>query len=126
MTSNAPSALLSLRKPRSASGASGPGPPCCSACRFAPNRGAGSSVHLINSLGEDKTILWWRSAKHGSTLPASDLYAVGTSAIVHKVVKIQPEPLLFPRAWNAFVGEFTQFSLSCEPRDPVPEGRRRH
>ena len=47
--------------------------------------GRESSVQLINSLGEDKTIIVvaQREARVDSPQP-SDLYTVGTSAIVHK------------------------------------------
>src|SRR2546430_3187228 len=51
--------------------------------------GRESSVQLINSLGEDKTIIVvaQREARVDAPQP-SDLYTVGTSAVVHIVVKM--------------------------------------
>src|ERR1700746_2821519 len=51
--------------------------------------GRESSVQLINSLGEDKTIVVvaQREARVDSPQP-TDLYTVGTLAVVHKVVKM--------------------------------------
>src|ERR1700739_2492316 len=51
--------------------------------------GRESSVQLINSLGEDKTIVVvaQREARVDSPQP-TDLYSVGTLAVVHKVVKM--------------------------------------
>src|SRR3974390_484239 len=56
--------------------------------------GRESSVQLINSLGEDKTIVVvaQREARVDSPQP-SDLYAVGTLAVVHKVVKMPNQSL---------------------------------
>src|ERR1700719_3705003 len=56
--------------------------------------GRESSVQLINSLGEDKTIVVvaQREARVDSPQP-SDLYSFGTSAIVHKVVKMPNQSL---------------------------------
>ena len=56
--------------------------------------GRDSSVQLINSLGEDKTIVVvaQREARVDSPQP-SDLYSFGTSAIVHKVVKMPNQSL---------------------------------
>jgi ATP-dependent Lon protease len=56
--------------------------------------GRESSVQLINSLGEDKTIVVvaQREARVDAPQPA-DLYAVGTLAIVHKVVKMPNQSL---------------------------------
>src|SRR6202140_2370344 len=56
--------------------------------------GRESSVQLINSLGEDKTIIVvaQREARVDSPQP-SDLYTVGTSAVVHKVVKMPNQSL---------------------------------
>src|ERR1700692_2038946 len=73
--------------------------------------GRESSVQLINSLGEDKTIVVvaQREARVDSPQP-SDLYTVGTSAIVHKVVKM-PNQSLFVFAEGlerVRLGEFTQ------------------
>jgi ATP-dependent Lon protease len=56
--------------------------------------GRDSSVQLINSLGEDKTIVVvaQREARVDSPQPA-DLYTVGSLAIVHKVVKMPNQSL---------------------------------
>jgi ATP-dependent Lon protease len=56
--------------------------------------GRESSVQLINSLGEDKTIIVvaQREARVDSPQPV-DLYAIGTLAIVHKVVKMPNQSL---------------------------------
>jgi len=51
--------------------------------------GRESSVQLINSLGEDKTIVVVAQREARVDAPqASDLYTVGTLAVVHKVVKM--------------------------------------
>src|ERR1700681_1426380 len=56
--------------------------------------GRESSVQLINSLGEDKTIvvIAQREARIDSPQPV-DLYPIGTLAIVHKVVKMPNQSL---------------------------------
>src|SRR6195256_5346022 len=56
--------------------------------------GRESSVQLINSLGEDKTIgvVAQREARVDAPQP-SDLYTVGTLAVVHKVVKMPNQSL---------------------------------
>ncbi len=56
--------------------------------------GRESSVQLINSLGEDKTIVVvaQREARIDAPQP-SDLYTVGSLAIVHKVVKMPNQSL---------------------------------
>src|SRR5262252_10012368 len=56
--------------------------------------GRESSVQLINSLGEDKTIVVvaQREARVDSPQP-TDLYNVGTLAVVHKVVKMPNQSL---------------------------------
>src|ERR1700738_1518672 len=56
--------------------------------------GRESSVQLINSLGEDKTIVVVakREARVDSPQP-SDLYTVGSLAVVHKVVKMPNQSL---------------------------------
>jgi ATP-dependent Lon protease len=73
--------------------------------------GRESSVQLINSLGEDKTIIVvaQREARVDSPQP-SDLYTVGTSAIVHKVVKMPNQSLfVFAEGLERIsLGEFTQ------------------
>src|SRR5512133_4080773 len=75
--------------------------------------GRESSVQLINSLGEDKTIIVvaQREARVDSPQP-TDLYTVGTSAVVHKVVKM-PNQSLFVFAEGlerVKLGEFTQLT----------------
>jgi ATP-dependent Lon protease len=56
--------------------------------------GRESSVQLINSLGEDKTIVVvaQREARVDSPQP-TDLYTIGTLAVVHKVVKMPNQSL---------------------------------
>ena len=56
--------------------------------------GRESSVNLINSLGEDKTIIVvaQREARVDSPQPV-DLYSIGTLAVVHKVVKMPNQSL---------------------------------
>ena len=56
--------------------------------------GRETSVQLINSLGEDKTIvvLAQREARVDAPQP-SDLFAIGTLAVVHKVVKMPNQSL---------------------------------
>src|SRR5579859_5722358 len=56
--------------------------------------GRESSVQLINSLGEDKTIIVvaQREARVDSPQP-SDLFTIGTRATVHKVVKMPNQSL---------------------------------
>src|SRR3974390_2613035 len=75
--------------------------------------GRESSVQLINSLGEDKTIVVvaQREARVDSPQP-SDLYAIGTLAVVHKVVKM-PNQSLFVFAEGlerVRLAEFSQLS----------------
>ena len=75
--------------------------------------GRESSVQLINSLGEDKTIIVvaQREARVDAPQP-TDLYTVGTSAVVHKVVKM-PNQSLFVFAEGlerVKLGEFTQLA----------------
>ena len=56
--------------------------------------GRESSVQLINSLGEDKTIVVvaQREARVDTPQP-TDLYSIGTLAVVHKVVKMPNQSL---------------------------------
>jgi ATP-dependent Lon protease len=88
--------------------------------------GRESSVQLINSLGEDKTIVVVAQREARVDSPqASDLYAVGTSAVVHKVVKM-PNQSLFVFAEGlerVRLGEFTQLTPFMRARvSPIPEG----
>jgi ATP-dependent Lon protease len=88
--------------------------------------GRESSVQLINSLGEDKTIIVvaQREARVDSPQP-TDLYTVGTSAVVHKVVKM-PNQSLFVFAEGlerVHLGEFTQLQPFMRAHyGPLPEG----
>ncbi|HKH99621.1 MAG TPA: endopeptidase La [Candidatus Sulfotelmatobacter sp.] len=87
--------------------------------------GRESSVQLINSLGEDKTIIVvaQREARVDNPQP-SDLYTVGTSAIVHKVVKM-PNQSLFVFAEGlerVHLDEFTQLAPFMRAHYvPMPE-----
>src|SRR5579863_2045140 len=87
--------------------------------------GRESSVQLINSLGEDKTIIVvaQREARVDNPQP-SDLYTVGTSAVVHKVVKM-PKQSLFVFAEGlerVRISEFTQLAPFMRAKvSPIPE-----
>src|SRR5215470_4823442 len=87
--------------------------------------GRESSVQLINSLGEDKTIVVvaQREARIDSPQP-TDLYTVGSLAVVHKVVKM-PNQSLFVFAEGlerVRLVEFTQLSPFMQARvETVPE-----
>ena len=87
--------------------------------------GRESSVQLINSLGEDKTIVVvaQREARVDAPQP-TDLYTVGTLAVVHKVVKM-PNQSLFVFAEGlerVRLVEFTQLTPFMRGRaDTVPE-----
>jgi len=92
--------------------------------------GREGSVQLINSLGEDKTIIVvaQREARVDSPQP-SDLYAVGTTAIVHKVVKMPNQSLfVFAEGMERVrLGEFTQqapfmraYSQTVDQITPTP------
>src|SRR5206468_1184289 len=73
--------------------------------------GRESSVQLINSLGEDKTIIVVAQREARIDTPqASDLYSVGTLATVHKVVKMPNQSLfVFAEGLERIkLGEFTQ------------------
>src|SRR2546423_9033869 len=87
--------------------------------------GRESSVQLINSLGEDKTIVVvaQREARVDAPQP-SDLYTVGTLAVVHKVVKM-PNQSLFVFAEGlerVRLVEFAQLAPFMQARvETVPE-----
>src|ERR1700674_3012821 len=87
--------------------------------------GRESSVQLINSLGEDKTIVVvaQREARVDAPQP-TDLYTVGSLAVVHKVVKM-PNQSLFVFAEGlerVRLTEFTQLTPFMRGRvDSVPE-----
>src|SRR5450759_63885 len=75
--------------------------------------GRESSVNLINSLGEDKTIIVvaQREARVDAPQPV-DLYSIGTIAVVHKVVKM-PNQSLFVFAEgldHVHLKEYTQLT----------------
>ena len=72
--------------------------------------GRDSSIQLINSLGEEKTILVvaQREARVDQPQP-SDLYSIGTLATVHKVVKM-PNQSLFVFTEGLQRGKLAEFS----------------
>src|SRR6476620_5386164 len=87
--------------------------------------GRESSVQLINSLGDDKTIVVVAQREARVDAPqASDLYTVGTLAVVHKVVKM-PNQSLFVFAEGlerVRLTEFAQLTPFMRARvDSVPE-----
>src|SRR5579864_7400571 len=92
--------------------------------------GRESSVQLINSLGDDKTIVVvaQREARVDSPTPA-DLYSVGTLATVHKVVKM-PNQSLFVFAEGlerAQIRDYVQLSPFLRSRVqviPDPAGQK--
>jgi ATP-dependent Lon protease len=75
--------------------------------------GRDSSIQLIQSLGEEKTILVvaQRDARQDSP-QAADLFAIGTRATVHKVVKMPNQSLFVFTEGNERVhlGEFAQLT----------------
>ncbi|HZP24951.1 MAG TPA: endopeptidase La [Terriglobales bacterium] len=87
--------------------------------------GRESSVQLINSLGEDKTIVVvaQREARVDNPQP-TDLFSVGTLAIVHKVVRM-PNQSLFVFAEGlerVKVTEYTQLTpFMCATFESIPE-----
>jgi ATP-dependent Lon protease len=92
--------------------------------------GRESSVQLINSLGEDKTIIVvaQREARVDAPQP-TDLFAVGSLAVVHKVVRM-PNQSLFVFAEGlerVKVQEYTQLTpfmratVESIPELPVPK-----
>src|ERR1700716_2901230 len=72
--------------------------------------GRESSVQLINSLGEDKTIVVvaQREARVDTPQP-TDLYSIGTLAVVHKVVKM-PNQSLFGFTEGLTRGKLEEFT----------------
>ena len=92
--------------------------------------GRESSIQLIQSLGEEKTILVvaQRDARQDTPQPA-DLYAVGTRATVHKVVKMPNQSLFVFTEGNERVhlGEFAQLTpfmtAECEVVEEVEPGK---
>src|SRR5665213_4104881 len=91
--------------------------------------GRESSIQLIQSLGEEKTIVVvaQRDERMDSPQP-SDLYSTGTLATVHKVVKMPNQSLFVftEGAERVKLGEFSQLepfmTASVEPiEDAEPE-----
>jgi ATP-dependent Lon protease len=75
--------------------------------------GRDSSIQLIQSLGEEKTILVVAQRDARQDAPQSaDLFAIGTRATVHKVVKMPNQSLFVFTEGNERVhlGEFTQLT----------------
>src|SRR6202044_1002856 len=87
--------------------------------------GRDSSVQLINSLGDDKTIVVvaQREARVDTPQP-TDLYSIGTLAVVHKVVKM-PNQSLFVFAEGlerVRLQEFTQLTPFLRADvEPIPD-----
>src|SRR6478672_7379546 len=87
--------------------------------------GRESSIQLINSLGEEKTILVvaQREARVDAPQP-TDLYAIGTLATVHKVVKM-PNQSLFVFTEGLTRGklqDFTQLAPFLRANvEPIPD-----
>jgi ATP-dependent Lon protease len=91
--------------------------------------GRESSVNLINSLGEDKTIVVvaQREARVDNPQP-TDLYSIGTLATVHKVVKMPNQSLfVFTEGLERVrMTEYTQLSPFLRARtDTIPENEFR-
>ena len=88
--------------------------------------GRESSIQLINSLGEDKTIIVVAQKEARVDVPQpSDLYVLGTLATVHKVVKM-PNQSLFVFAEGVERVRMTQFTQETPfmraRYETVPEG----
>src|SRR5437868_12078019 len=75
--------------------------------------GRETSVQLINSLGEDKTIVVvaQREARVDAPQP-TDLFTIGTVATVHKVVKMPNQSLFVftEGVERVHIGEYSQFT----------------
>src|SRR5262250_863550 len=84
--------------------------------------GRESSVNLINSLGEDKTIVVvaQREARVDNPQP-TDLYSIGTLATVHKVVKMPNQSLfVFTEGLERTrMAEYTQLSPFLRARTEI-------
>src|SRR5579864_968030 len=75
--------------------------------------GRESSIQLIQSLGEEKTILVVAQRDARQDIPqGADLHAIGTKATVHKVVKMPNQSLFVFTEGNERVrlGDFTQIT----------------
>src|SRR5246500_2471596 len=87
--------------------------------------GRESSIQLIQSLGDEKTVVAvaQRAARVDAPQP-SDLHSVRTFATVHKVVKMPNQSLfVFPEGTQRVkLGEFNQFEpFMTAAVEPVPE-----
>src|SRR5215831_10375913 len=92
--------------------------------------GRESSITLINSLGEEKTILVvaQREARVDSPQP-TDLYSIGTLATVHKVVKMPNQSLfVFTEGLQrAKLADFIQLTPFMRANaDPLPDAEPEH
>ncbi len=86
--------------------------------------GRESSIQLIQSLGEEKTILVVAQRDARQDAPqAADLYSVGTRATVHKVVKMPNQSLFVFTEGNERVrlGEFAQLTPFMTAESEVVE-----
>src|SRR6202012_3668098 len=87
--------------------------------------GRESSIQLIQSLGEEKTILVVAQRDARQDAPtAADLHHIGTRATVHKVVKMPNQSLFVFTEGNERVrlGEFAQFTpFMTADFDPIEE-----
>jgi ATP-dependent Lon protease len=88
--------------------------------------GRESSIQLIQSLGEEKTILVVTQRDARQDIPQGiDLYHIGTRATVHKVVKMPNQSLFVFTEGNERVrlGEFIQtmpfMTAECEPVEDI-------
>lgn len=88
--------------------------------------GRESSIQLIQSLGEEKTILVVAQRDARQDAPqGADLYAIGTRATVHKVVKMPNQSLFVFTEGNerVHVGEFVQLTpfmtAECETIEEI-------
>src|SRR5215813_2859737 len=89
--------------------------------------GRESSIQLINSLGDEKTIVVvaQREARVDSPQP-TDLYNIGTLATVHKVVKMPNQSLFVftEGVQRARLADFTQLTPFMRANvDSVPEAQ---
>jgi len=87
--------------------------------------GRDSSIQLIQSLGEEKTILVvaQRDARQDAPV-AADLFVTGTRATVHKVVKMPNQSLFVFTEGNERVhlGEFVQLTpFMTAEYEPIPD-----
>jgi ATP-dependent Lon protease len=92
--------------------------------------GRESSIQLINSLGEEKTILVVAQREARVDIPQpTDLYNIGTLATVHKVVKMPNQSLfVFTEGLSrGRLGEFTQWTPFMRAKvEVVPDNETEH